>query len=340
MRPFRVLTCFVLLSAALLIWSFILRSVWTRTSKLRSLLMKGSVSGATVVYLFLALELLCYASFAVSDTFGFTLASQLWMERYWQPINSFGYRDVEHKASEFDHKEVLFVVGDSFVAGHGTARIENRFADILQRNLGGQYVVVNIAQNGWDTTDEYQAILAYPYQPKQIILAYYINDILGAANKSGYGAPVRVEYPARPLRLFIDHSYTLNFAYWRLYRFYHKDLGAMYWAYLKNAYANPTIWARHETEMLKFVSYTQNQGIALTVVVFPNLRAVKESAVFTLQVAEFFRQHNVRVLNLEPLLENRDPSSLVVNSLDAHPNEALHKEVADMLTREIQAEAR
>ena len=71
-----MLTCFVLWSALLLIWSFILRSVWTKTSKVRSLLMKISLSVSTVIYLFLALEIIFYSSFAVSDTFGFTLASQ------------------------------------------------------------------------------------------------------------------------------------------------------------------------------------------------------------------------------------------------------------------------
>src|SRR5467141_2375075 len=135
MRPLGVLTCFVLWSALLLVWSFILRSVWTRTSTVRSLSMKVSISVSTIVYLFLALEVL-FSSVAVSDTFSFTLASQLWMEKYWHPINSFGYRDLEHDPSEFENKEVVLVVGDSFVAGHGIAHIEERFSNILQKNLG------------------------------------------------------------------------------------------------------------------------------------------------------------------------------------------------------------
>ena len=68
--------------------------------------------------------------------------------------------------------------------------------------------------------------------------------------------------------------------------------------------------------------------------------AVEASAVFTSKVAEFFQKHNVRVLNLEPILVEREPMSLVVNSLDAHPNEALNKEVAELLTKELQAEDR
>ena len=68
--------------------------------------------------------------------------------------------------------------------------------------------------------------------------------------------------------------------------------------------------------------------------------AVEASAVFTSKVAEFFQKHNVRVLNLEPILVEREPMSLVVNSLDAHPNEALNKGVAELLTKELQAEDR
>ena len=84
------------------------------------------------------------------------------------------------------------------------------------------------------------------------------------------------------------------------------------------------------------MTYTRNQGIDLTVVVFPNLKAVKDSAPITSRVTEFFQNHNVQVLNLEPLLEGRDPTTLIVNSLDGHPNEALNKEVAELLTRETE----
>ncbi|MCM3873827.1 MAG: SGNH/GDSL hydrolase family protein [Pyrinomonadaceae bacterium] len=300
-----------------------------------------SISAATFTYLFLVLELLFYSSFAVSDTFGFTLASQRWEQRYWYPINSFGYRDVAHSPAEFDNRKVLFVVGDSFVAGHGISQVENRFSNILQRNLGEQYVVVNIAKNGWNTADEYQAILAYPYKPKKIILSYYLNDILGAAAQLGYGSPVRVERPpSRILRFVTDHSYSLNFTYWRLYRFYNTDLGEKYWEFLKNSYSKRDIWEAHQAELLKIVTYSKKEGIELTVVVFPHLRDVRGSAVITSQVADFLQLHNVRVLNLELTLRDRDPMTLVVNSLDAHPNEALNRELAEMLTKAIQSEDR
>jgi hypothetical protein len=43
----------------------------------------------------------------------------------------------------------------------------------------------------------------------------------------------------------------------------------------------------------------------------------------------------MRLINVEPLLEGQEPVSMDVHSLDAHPNEALHREVAAILTREM-----
>ena len=104
--------------------------------------------------------------------------SQRWFEKNWK-VNSLGYRDIEHDS--YDNRQIIFVVGDSFVAGHGIARPGDRFSDLLQKRLGDRYVVVNIAQNGWNTPEEYQAIISYPRKPNRIILSYFINDITDAA---------------------------------------------------------------------------------------------------------------------------------------------------------------
>jgi hypothetical protein len=302
--------------------------------------MKFSVSLSTTICLFLILELIFY-SFIISDSLNFTLASHRWFEKYWRPINSLGYRDTEHSPAEFRDKRVIWVVGDSFVAGQGISRIENRFSDILQRNLGDQYLVTIIAQPGWNSADEYKAMLSYPYQPKRIILCYLVNDVIGANLKLGYGYPVHVEKPHNLiLEYSVEHSYTINFVYWRLFRFRNRDMGKKDWEYITASYSNPDIWKVHEAELAQIIAYARNHEVALTVLLFPSLTDVKGSAPITSKVAQFFRANNVPVLNLEPLLESRDPGTMIVNSLDAHPNEALSKEIGELLTHQIQTEER
>jgi hypothetical protein len=56
-------------------------------------------------------------------------------------------------------------------------------------------LVAVIAQPGWNTADEYKAMLSYPYQAKRIVLCYFVNDIIGANFKLGYGYPPHAEQP-------------------------------------------------------------------------------------------------------------------------------------------------
>ena len=84
--------------------------------------------------------------FAVSsDAFGHTLASRQWFAKYWKPINSFGYRDIEHDLKNLGGKKLLFVVGDSFVAGHGITNPRDRFSDVLGAQLEENWEVFKIS---------------------------------------------------------------------------------------------------------------------------------------------------------------------------------------------------
>ena len=334
MKPSTLLIFFVSVTVFLAIWIWILRS-WKRRAKLRLTLARLTVLVATCIYLFIILEFLCYSVFTYSDGFGITLSAQRWAQKYWRPINSFGYRDVEHTPAELENKQVIFVVGDSFAAGHGIDSIDDRFSNLLQKNLGAQYVVVNIARAGWDTAYEYNAIATYPGRPKRIVLQYFVNDIDGVARRAGLLPTVLAEPPKNPtLAYVVDNSYFANFVYWRLYRLRYQEMGIEYWRAILNSYANPDVWAAHAAELDKIVQFTQARGIALTVVIFPNLAAIKDSVPITSKVGQFFRDRNVRVIDLEPVLESRDSGTLVVNSADSHANKAVHREVADLLTRE------
>ena len=50
------------------------------------------------------------------------------MTKYWKPINSYGYRDIEHV--NLKEKKLPFVVGDSFVAGHGIKNYKDLFSNV------------------------------------------------------------------------------------------------------------------------------------------------------------------------------------------------------------------
>jgi len=280
--------------------------------------------------MFFILEFLFSFVVIQSDGFGHTLASRLWFHRYWHPINSYGYRDYDVK--HFDGRSVVFIVGDSFVAGHGIKRIEDRFPNRLAHMLGENWEHVVLAKNGWNTGRQLKAIKEYPIDPDVIILSYYINDIQNAAEKNGFPKPIYFRPPGLIAGKVLNKSFFLNWLYWRVYR---RSRGDDWWKYLRNCYLNPESWTTHCLELQAFVDYSKSLNADLCAVIWPNLFRVSESREFTNKVSGFLRSLGVPVVDMAEVLENRPWSELVVNKLDPHPNQKTHHEAAVLIYKEL-----
>lgn len=278
----------------------------------------------------MGLEFYFKVFFAQSDGFRYTLASRNWYERYWQK-NSLGYRDREWTNKKLKDKTKVMIMGDSFVAGNGIANPEDRFANQLGQFLGNNYAILIVASPGWDTAREISAVLQYPYRPDILILSYYINDIKGSAYKSGVHEPQIRQDPPGWLLPLVQNSYAMNFIYWRLIRLGPQAWATTYWIWLQEIHKNSEIKARHQQELLTIINGAASEHIPLYVVVFPNLTAVEASQPMTQPVIEFFRQHAIPVLDVSELVVGRDPADITVNPVDAHPNEVIHREVAEHL---------
>jgi hypothetical protein len=289
--------------------------------------------GLSLAALFLTgmgLELYFKLFFAQSDAFRYTLASQNWYERYWVE-NSLGYRDVEWTPERLAGKTKVMIVGDSFVAGSGIANPEDRFVGQLGRLLGPEYAVMVVASPGWDTLDEAEAIVKYPYRPDLLVLAYYVNDIEGVAYESGVERPQIRHDPPAWLNLPVQHSYALNFLYWRVVRLGPQEWAQNYWAWLKELNAAPDIRWQQRQQLLTIAEGAAAEEIPLVVVVFPHLAAVEESRPMTAWVLDLFAEQGTPTLDVSQMLAGRDPADTMVNAVDSHPNEAVNLEVARRL---------
>lgn len=112
-------------------------------------------------------------------------------------------------------------------------------------------------------------------------------------------------------------------------------MGDDYLEYLARAYGNSDIWKNHRLELDNFYEYTKRHNIRFIVLVWPQLARVEETSPFTSRVKEVFTKLGVPAIDLALLFKTRDPRKLTVNSFDAHPNEAVHREVAGLILKEI-----
>ncbi|MCI0565187.1 MAG: SGNH/GDSL hydrolase family protein, partial [Nitrososphaera sp.] len=215
--------------------------------------------------LLLILELFFKAFVIQSDAFGHTLAAKRWFERYWGPTNSFGFRDQEFDTRILASSKTLFVIGDSFVAGLGVDNPEDRFSNHLRRWMGSDWCVLNFGRNGWDTRQEIDAVRSFHIQPNVIVWSYYLNDIAGAAAEHGRSKYVDLSISPSWASALVEHSYLVNFVYWRWFRVLSRLEGGPYWEGVQADFDNEAIWNTHRKELRDVVDYTHQHQIALLV---------------------------------------------------------------------------
>lgn len=308
---------------AIVAWRLIL--LFDQKKSSTSWLKKLSLSLFSVLYLLALLEYIFVLTMFQSDGFGFTKSAKRWHSVYWHPINSYGYRDYEPEWK----KRTLFVVGDSFVAGHGVKNIDHRFSNKLANLLGDPWTVTIIAKNSWGTVDQYRALQTHDVKPEKIILSYFMNDIEHAAALNGLRFDFVIPSPPAWANSFIDQSYLANFLYWQLFR---DTLSySNYWSFLQKAYSNPRVLETHFQELDQIIQHANSINAEISFVIWPHLTEIEKSQQLLSAVIRHLEERSLKVLDLAPCFRNENADDLIVNRLDHHPNPDTHSKVARLI---------
>jgi hypothetical protein len=274
-----------------------------------------------------------------SHSADFTLASRLWYAKYWKPINSLGFRDNE---PDYNYPVLLFV-GDSFTAGHGLNSVDDRFSNIVGRELnktGKKYSIINISKPNLDSIDEYNVMKDFIYstriKPEKIILQYCGNDIEGAAANNGW--VFEGFHPPPDMNKFLiligSGSYLLNYIYWLYPREY---LGMPYITYLTKAYKNDSILSKHKDDLKLFVDYARENSIQLIVIVFPFLADIEMSdSMYLNDIVNFFKANKTSVINVSQLAKDLPVNERIINKNDTHASKKLNRIVAQEILKKLE----
>ena len=315
----------IITMAFLFIVIFVFRRIWTKQTFIRKFFLNLLPPVFSLLLLFIVLEFI-FAVFVIqTDGSGLTLASRRWGHKYWNPINSYGYRDYE----PIWGNQPLFVVGASFVAGHGIRNVSDRFSNLLGEKIEDDWTVTIVAKPGWSLVEKYDALVNHDKQPERIVVSYTIRDILSAAEAHGFRRTRLREPPHRYIDLFVNKSYFFNWVYWRVYK---ANLGRnLHWDYFEQAYNNEKIWETHEQYLSNLINYAKQKQADITFIVWPAFTNISESTDLNSKVVDFLNRENIKVLDLTKYFEGREKHDLIVNSMDPHPNERVHTEVAELL---------
>lgn len=218
---------------------------------------------------------------------GYTYASRYWFHKYWGELNEQGFRESE---KEINDNTVLFV-GDSFTAGHGTKKREDRFSDIFDAK-SDKYNSINIGQNGSDTDQEYKAM----------------NDFLETKGK----------LPNKIGLAFVKGSFLVNYLYW----LHPHGSSEPYINFLKDSYENENVFKAHTESLNKFILFSENNNIEIIVIIYPFLGSLEMSdELYVDKINSFFNARNVSTINVSALVKGMPSKELVVNEHDGHGSE-------------------
>lgn len=295
---------------------------WTRTR--HGLVLWLSVSVFYVLVIFFMAEAIL-TPLPLTDGGNQSMTSRNWFAYFWR-VNDFGCRDSEFGTAPASQRSI-YAVGDSFTAGHGIRRVQNRFSNLLQQQLSAHenVRVYNLARLGFDTRTEFE-LLQHAPAPEVLILQYYVNDIDQSATQYGLLLP-----SGKPPN-WVRFSSLLNFVFYRYLYFSGEDTD--YHLFYQTAFTTPAVFDRHCSDLERFVAYAAHYKIPLIVVAFPDLggeKFTRESQVWIEMVAGFFEARGAKVVRVAKLIKDFAALETIVNAKDSHPSLRVHRLVADAL---------
>jgi lysophospholipase L1-like esterase len=284
-----------------------------------------------VAWLFLALESHYRFFFDESSGLNATLVSRRWFARHYH-LNAVGVRDnLEYQPSVPAGKRRITFIGDSFTAGQGINNVDQRFANRLRLRHSDWDVQV-LAVPGLDTGDELRALqgmLSQRYPMDILVLVYCINDI-GDIIPEWQNVLSQLETQANPGWL-VRHSYYADYL-WHRWQVRHQAAGLDFISLAAKAHHGAP-WDAQKQRLAEFKRLVDSGGGQLVVMTFPfvhNLGPDYPLAFAHDQLSQFWKEQNVRHLDLLPVLTGRSVN-LVVNRDDNHPNETAHALAAEAL---------
>jgi lysophospholipase L1-like esterase len=249
--------------------------------------------------------------------------------------NSLGYRDQDVPPKSPNRYRII-VIGDSITWGQGVEEDE-RFTNLLKRDLGSAYEVVNFGLRAHDMPEHLQKLdQALHFSPDFVLLQLYINDFETRRMLRPVARPL-LPWPDIDRRMLASSVlYGLLSTQWRRYQEAsgRVESHAQYMErYLRDPDSPDSLQSfgmLHE-----FLQRTAAAGVPTGVVIFPNPNSLGRGYPYAFlhnRMREVSLQEHVEYVDLEAVFAKMgDERGLWANRFDQHPNARAHRRAEEEL---------
>lgn len=334
-------TVLLIISMLLLFYSFLHFFRLTISTKIKNVMLLIY----SVTLLFLAFEIV-FMYMPISQGTGYAYCNKLWFNKYWQR-NEIGYRDEPYNASTDTLKNKMVMLGDSYVAGHGTKNVQDRMSNLLEKKLGNSYRVFNLGKNGSTTTDEFDRLKNFPYKYDKLILVHVPND-LEYLDKNDDANQINeseeINNSNSIANFFIKESFFINFISYTHAGILMQGLAAFFSSSNNNEIEQEPIYPfsdsaklrKHLSNLLMIDKELKEHQIKLLIVSFPFPGNEDSKAAYYYQ--QFIKQlklTNLNYLDAMPICNQLKRRQQIVSTLDGHPSVKVQQMVTDSIFKRL-----
>jgi hypothetical protein len=270
----------------------------------------------------------------------FGVGTHVWTIFYARDINEKSYRD-ENLAGRINNgKKRVFFLGDSFTYGNGINNPENRFTNIIAKEISPKgYEIFNLGKGNSDTRDEFLRLMQFQYKPDVLVLQYYFNDIDPTAHRFEKAEPKKTG----PTEIFFmtavgisQTSFFLNFIAVNLAKFTTPFQSGDFKKKMAGAYHDKKILAGHLNDMQAIINYCSLNKTKLYVLLIPDMRepGFTERDCYP-AITSYLNEKGIDCISIYNEIKDKTTPERVVSQVDAHANEDIQKIIAAKLKESI-----
>lgn len=302
---------------------------------------KNSILISFTAISFIGIIEIIFMFISLSHGGGEAYSGKIWGNRYWNPINKFGFRDEDPK----NGKNTVFFIGDSFTAGWGVKKIKDRFGEIATEELrkkGKKINEINLGKYGADTRLEYHLFESFKektnIKPNHIVLQFFVNDM----DKFMPNSTKCVEQPVKMpnwKKAILDGSYLANYIN-SIYPTQNKSYlpkECDYIEKLKFVYNNDSTWKKEQIQLDKFKNFCDKNNIKMTIVLFPfmeDLTLAKKLGIEKCLIS-YCKKNKIKLFNVSKYIKNLSQNERQVSLVDSHASAKVHKIIGKNLASHI-----
>ena len=330
-------TVLLIISILLLIYSFLHFFRLDISNKIKNVLLLIY----STILIFLMFEVV-FMYQPISQGTGYAYCNKLWFNKYWQR-NEIGYRDEPYNAASDTLKNKIVMLGDSYVAGHGTNNVKDRMSNLLEKKLGKTYRVFNLGKNGSTTIDEFDRLKNFPYKYDKLILVHVPNDLEYLDNNDETNQIEEAEEINNSngfVDFFIKESFFINFLSYTIIGDAVRGIAGILSGTINTQineipnypYSDSAKLRKHFSNLLMIDKELKEHQIKLLIVSFPFPGNEDSKADYYYQ--QFIKQLKLSKLNYldaMPICNQLKRRQQVVSALDGHPSVKVQQMVTDSI---------